>query len=111
MASATVHQSNDSKYCFASIHNPRSTAVSTSSSPFISWIGTTPTTGISMPVLRSHKSDLGKHFEVIAVERVDSLNAIRLHRGHNLQIEHVSAGDGMTPQQFHPTRDSSGRDW
>jgi len=33
-------------------------------------------------------------FQLVCVEGVNSLNPIRLHGRHDLQIEYVSAGDG-----------------
>ena len=40
-----------------------------------------------------------KKREVGGVERIDSLDAVRLHGGDDLQIEHVAAGHWMTAEQ------------
>jgi hypothetical protein len=40
---------------------------------------------------------LGKHVKVIAIESVNSVDPVGQHGGDDLQIEHASAGDWVTP--------------
>jgi hypothetical protein len=39
---------------------------------------------------------------MVRVEGVDALNAVRQHRGDNLQIEYPRAFDSMPSQQVNP---------
>ncbi len=52
--------------------------------------------------LRGQDYQFRKHLEVVDIESVNAVDAVGLHGGDDLQIEHVSAGDGVSPQQLHP---------
>jgi hypothetical protein len=47
----------------------------------------------------SHNREFKENREVVGVEGIDSLNAIGLHGGDDLQAEHVAAGHGMAAKQ------------
>jgi hypothetical protein len=49
--------------------------------------------------LRRERLDFRKGLKVVGVESVDAGDAVKLHRGDNLQIENVASGDRSAAKQ------------
>jgi len=47
----------------------------------------------------SHNRQFLKRLEVAGIERIDAVNIVGLHGGHDLQVEHVAARHGAALQQ------------